>query len=89
LSRLTAFLSGKSLRVATRAAETLSVAIEGLNEFAERARSEPVHGLRELVVRFGRDAYIVQYRVEATLVIVARVFHSREDRSSVSSLPIK
>jgi len=80
LSRLVDFLSQKSPRAATRAAATLSASIRTLDEFAERGRKGPVEGVRELVVRVGGDAYIVQYRVEPAVVIVARVFHRREKR---------
>ncbi len=40
----------------------------------------PVPRLRELVVRFGRDAYIIQYRVDSESVVAARIFHSLEQR---------
>jgi len=39
-----------------------------------------VPGGRELLVRFGRHGYVVQYRVEGEEVLVARVFHGLEDR---------
>jgi plasmid stabilization system protein ParE len=80
LARLVEFLAGKSPRAAVRAAATLSKAIRSLDRFADRGRQGPMEGLREMVVRFGRDAYIVQYLVEAGVVTVARVFHGREDR---------
>lgn len=80
LSRLVAFLFEKSPSAATRASTVLSEAIRTLADFSERGRKGPAPGTRELVVRFGRDAYIIQYRVETALVIVARVFDSRQDR---------
>ena len=37
---------------------------------------------RELYVPFGRDAYVLRYRIDADAetLIVVRVWHSREDR---------
>jgi len=35
---------------------------------------------RELYIRFGDSGYVVQYRVDADAVVVARIFHAREDR---------
>ena len=80
LSRLVAFLSEKSPQAADHAASVLASAIRSLDRFSERGRRGPAEGLRELIVPFGRDAYIVQYRVEPALVIVARIFHGRERR---------
>jgi plasmid stabilization system protein ParE len=33
-----------------------------------------------LVVPFGSGAYIVRYRVDRDKVVIARIFHGREDR---------
>ncbi|MDQ2861526.1 MAG: type II toxin-antitoxin system RelE/ParE family toxin [Pseudomonadota bacterium] len=74
MSRLVAFLSEKSPRAADRAASVLAGAIRSLDRFSERGRRGPADGLRELIVPFGRDAYIVQYRVEPARVVVARIF---------------
>ena len=37
-------------------------------------------GLRHLYIPFGDSGYVVQYRVDADAVVVARIFHAREDR---------
>lgn len=37
-------------------------------------------GVRELGVHFGRDGYTIQYRIDETEVLVARIFHNREQR---------
>lgn len=55
-------------------------AIRSLGQMADRGRKHAASDARELVVPFGRDAYILRYRVEPDRVIVARVFHLREDR---------
>lgn len=78
LGRLVDFLSRKSERAAQSAATSIERAVLSLAELSERGRTTPVPGLRELVVRFGRDAYIIQYRVDSDSVVVARIFHSLE-----------
>lgn len=35
---------------------------------------------RKWVVPFGRDGFIVIYRIEADRVLVGRIFHGRQDR---------
>lgn len=39
-----------------------------------------VGGARELYIRFGDSGYVVQYRIDADAVLVARIFHMREAR---------
>jgi len=41
---------------------------------------EREHGLRELVIKFGKSAYVVRYRVSDDAVIVTRVWHSLQNR---------
>jgi len=77
--RLTDFLAERNPKAALRANEALAEATLSLSEMPERGRLV-AEGLRELVVRFGRGAYIIQYRVEPDRVVIARIFHSLEDR---------
>ena len=35
---------------------------------------------RELMIPFSSSGYVVRYRVDADAVIVARIFHMRENR---------
>lgn len=39
-------------------------------------------GLRELIIKFGKSAYIVRYRVSDDAVTVTRIWHGRQDRTS-------
>jgi plasmid stabilization system protein ParE len=78
--RLEAFLQTKSPSAAHRAAQAIAHAIRTLDEHAERGRPVSDRGLRELNVRFGRDGYVIQHAVTDWEVLVARVFHAREDR---------
>lgn len=81
LDRLVDFLIDANPSAARKAAAVIRKAIVSLEALAERGRPIP-GGLRELVVRFGRRAYVIQYLVEPAVVVGARVFHSLEDRSA-------
>ena len=78
--RLEAFLEAKSPSAALRAAQAIARAVRTLDEHAERGRTVSERGVRELAVRFGRDGYVIQYVVTDKQVLVARIFHAREDR---------
>jgi len=60
----------------------LAGAIRSLDVFPERGRPSGVANVRELVVPFGRAAYVVRYGhiVGSDEVVVLRVWHGREQR---------
>jgi plasmid stabilization system protein ParE len=74
------YLAVRSPSAALRAYDTLTTAIKSLDEFSERGRPGPEPALRELIVPFGSGAYVVRYRVDRNDVVVARIYHGREDR---------
>ena len=78
LARLEDFLAEKSERAAARSSEVIADAVLSLRAFPERGRIGKRPGWRELVIRFGRAAYVIQYRVDPDVVFVARIFHSNE-----------
>ena len=80
LERLPRFLDFKSPGAAARSRQVLLQAIASLAEMPHRGRPAAVADARELVVPFGRDAYILRYRVRADEVVVTRIRHSRERR---------
>jgi plasmid stabilization system protein ParE len=80
LSRLVDFLVGKSPRAAVRAGAAIEAGVRSLAELAERGRRAPIEGLREIVVSFGRRAYVIEYRIDVDVVVVTRIFHSLEER---------
>lgn len=80
LSRLEEFLSQKNERAALAAVGAITGGILSLAELSERGRAVPGSPWRELIVRFGRDGYVLRYRVTVARVIVVRIFHAREQR---------
>jgi plasmid stabilization system protein ParE len=78
--RLNDFLAEKSPSAARRANRAIAEAILSLRTMPERGYPSRRIGWRELVVRFGRDGYVIRYRVEPGAVFVARIFHGLEDR---------
>ena len=82
LERLAAFLRQANAPAASdKAMRALTLALRTLETLSERGRPG-VKGLRELVVPFGRRAYIIEYQVRPEKVLVTRIFHSLEDRSN-------
>lgn len=80
LFRLNAFLADQSTDAARRAMDAIETALRSLNEMPDRAPERP-QGMRELMIPFGISGYVVQFRVDHDAVIIARIFHMREDRS--------
>ncbi|HEX8168421.1 MAG TPA: type II toxin-antitoxin system RelE/ParE family toxin [Beijerinckiaceae bacterium] len=81
VERLWAFLASRNPRAADRFLHEIERAYRSLGDFPERGR--PVRGrFRELVLPFGRGAYVLRYTVSAgrRTVVVVRVWHGRESR---------
>lgn len=79
LLRMAEFLADYGEEVARRGSTALWAGFASLSEMPRRF---PVVGksLRELYIRFGDSGYVVQYRVDADVVVIARIFHMREAR---------
>lgn len=77
--RLAAFLIGKSPGAAARSLIVIEQALRSLGQFPEVGRSV-AGGFREWTIRFGRDGYVVRYRVDASQVFITRIFHTLENR---------
>lgn len=80
LQRLEDFLAGKNPDASLRAAAAITEAVLSLADHAERGFSGPAPNLRQIAVPFGDSGYIIQYRVQTQLVVVARIKHARERR---------
>lgn len=76
--RLAAFLAEHDPRAALRVVDAITT---GIARLADMPRiGQRVGGARELYIRFGDSGYVVQYRIDADAVLVARIFHMREAR---------
>ncbi|WP_340644042.1 type II toxin-antitoxin system RelE/ParE family toxin [Phenylobacterium sp.] len=82
IERLVDFLIEKNPDAAKRVRQVLAEALASLEVFADRGRQGPRADLRELPIRIGGAAYMIQYRVTPESVLVTHIFHSREGRSS-------
>jgi plasmid stabilization system protein ParE len=82
IARLRDFL-GLAPGTAQRVAAALNSAIQSLQAFPDRGRPcEDVAGVRELLVPFGRSAYVLRYAhfPDAGELVILRVWHGREER---------
>lgn len=82
LEQLRAFLAGKNPRAAQRAVAAIANAVRSLEMFPGRGRQSGAADTRELIVPFGRSAYIVRYAhlTELNEIVILRVWHGREQR---------
>jgi plasmid stabilization system protein ParE len=74
------FLNEKSPKAASRASRTILNAAASLANFPERGM--PITGTqqRKLRIAFGKDGYVLYYRVDEQSVFVLRLHHGRENR---------
>jgi plasmid stabilization system protein ParE len=82
LSRIHAFLVGKDVNAAKRAALVIRDAFLPLQHAPMIGRPVEDHGdLRELVIDFGASGYLALYRFEPTMdaVTILAIKHQRED----------
>jgi plasmid stabilization system protein ParE len=82
LERLHAFLADKNPTAAQQAVLALVAAVESLDVFPERGRPTGIRDIRELIVSFGRSAYVRRYADSAAAdeAMVLRIWHAREAR---------
>lgn len=82
LERLRAFLVDKNPNAAQRAVAVLVRAIDSLVLLPDRGSPSGVSGARELIVPFGRSAYVVRFvhDSQGDEIIILRIWHGREAR---------
>jgi len=82
LERLREFLGGKDPAAALRAGAALDDAVRSLMTFPQRGCPTSVAEVRELIVPFGRSAYLLRYALlrEAAEIVILRIWHGREVR---------
>ena len=79
LDDLLTWLEARHLPAGRRAAREIFATLDRLTEFPYSAPSAGDEH-REAVVGFGRDGYIIRYTVTDDAIMVARIFHGRQDR---------
>jgi len=81
IDRLHAFLSPKTTKTADRVVDLLYESALSLRTAPERGRPL-ARGFRELIVPFGKAAYVLRYRIDKpqSMIFIARIWHSREHR---------
>jgi plasmid stabilization system protein ParE len=82
LVRLRDFPMNRNPGAAQRATAAIANAIRSLDPSPERGRPSGANDTRELVVPFGRSAYILRYAIltEENEIVILRVWHGREQR---------
>lgn len=73
------WLAERSPDAARRAADQIAAQLELLATFPEAAPQIDDH-FREAGVRFGRDGFVVRYRIENEHITIVRLFHGRQRR---------
>jgi plasmid stabilization system protein ParE len=83
LDRLRAFLFEADSRAAEHVVAVVSGAIQSLDIFPDRGRPSKLIGARELIVPFGRSAYVIRYAHSAKTnqMVILRIWHGREART--------
>jgi addiction module RelE/StbE family toxin len=81
LERMRTFLRSKNAAAAKKASTKIIQTIQMLSNQPDMGRpAEDSHqGLRELIVKFGRDGYVVLYQYIGEEVLIAAIRHGRED----------
>lgn len=69
----------RSPDAARRAADQIGLQLALLGHFPEASPAVDDHH-REATIRFGRDGFVVRYKIEGAQVIVVRLFHGRQAR---------
>ena len=79
LDRLDQFLRDVNPAAADRMLTAINTGLTRLTTHPHSGRPVPASTLRALIVRFGKGGYVCLYEVRGQMVLVARVFHGRED----------
>ncbi len=82
LVRLRKFIQDKNPSAAKRAASKIKEGAAILVTNPESGR--PVEGLssfREILIPFGTGNYVLRYREDEAVIVVVRVWHSKEERT--------
>ncbi len=78
--RLRAFLEGKNKRAAQNAAAVIRKGIDVIVDNPYLSSQLEGREDREFFVPFGKNGYVLRYRIEAETILLLRIWHSRENR---------
>ena len=78
LARLHAFLAQHSVRSANNAVAEIRDHVGALGYFAASGKLTSQLGVRQWIVRFGKGAFKVRYRVTPDEIVILTIQHSRE-----------
>jgi plasmid stabilization system protein ParE len=81
--RLREFINKENPTVAKKAGQRLLNAVNILLSNPEAGipcLDEDCEEFRDLYAPFGRGGYTIRYRIQQTLVVIVRAWHSREER---------
>jgi len=82
VERLRSFLEQRNPEAAKRALRKIWQALEMVEQLPDLGRPTEHPDIRQIVVLFGASGYIVRYKFlqERGIVLVTRIWHSREAR---------
>ncbi len=81
LSRLREFIAPHHPKAAMNAAQSIIQAANRLLDYPYSGHPmEDIPEFNELIVPFGRNGYILRYRIDGKKVVILRVWHTREER---------
>jgi toxin ParE1/3/4 len=82
VERVRSFLERRNPDAARRALAAIWHALENLQAFPDAGATTADADIRQVVVRFGRSAYVIRYTVlaETRDILVVRLWHGREER---------
>ena len=81
LQRLKEFIQPFNESAAKRAVNRIRQMAAALASEPELGRIlEDVSNMREMVAHFGGGAYVLRYRIYSDVIVIARIWHSREQR---------
>lgn len=79
LERLELFVAAESKRQATRAIARILRGLQNLQRFPELGK-DIGDGFRQLVLRYGKNGYVIHYRVLDEAILITRIWHGKEQR---------
>jgi plasmid stabilization system protein ParE len=80
MTRLVAFLRKKTVDAARRVAVRVADAARALAEQPKLGRPVEGEDYRELIIPFGARVYVLRYRIDSDAIVIARIWHGREQR---------